>query len=251
MTLVFIHGGGWRLGSRGDMHTLMYSFYKKGYPCVSVDYRLKGVSVSEQLADVREGMASASTRLKAQGLHQSFVLYGSSAGGHLALLAGLAPVGICGEQYDGASLDIAGIVASCAPITFEPWDDIFPGSWESMQLAVGKDFATDPECYRLVSPEQYTTVDSPPILFMLGECEHMFPNSLTIKLVERIRAQGGRAEYNIYSSAEHGFFYDIHRRAQGDAFQDMLMFLDRLKLAQIPSETEQSTSVKPVGISAK
>lgn len=225
VTLFFVHGGGWRQGRRDDMHGLMHAFCEKGFVCVSVDYRVQDVPASVQMADVREGLLLADGELRRQGIDQPFVLYGSSAGGHLALLTGLAAPGVCGDDATTAMPPIAGIIASCAPVTFEPWADIFPGSWDSIQDVVGEPWSDKPECYRRLSPATYVNPGSPPLFFLLGECEHMFPNELTMSLVERVNAMGGDARYKVYPAAEHGFFYAVCRRSQEMAFQDVLAFL--------------------------
>ena len=227
-TLFFVHGGGWVSGHREGMHSLMYAFYRKGYACISVDYRLGGTPATHQLADVREGLALAHATLKNRGINQPFVLYGSSAGAHLALLAGLAPAGAAGDPYTGPTPPVAGLVSSCGPITFEPWDDIFPGIWEAMEKAAGTPYTECPELYRRLSPREYANAGSPPILFLLGECEHMFPNAHTIAFAESLNAAGGRAEYHVYPLAEHGFFYNTTRRCQQMALADVLAFLESL-----------------------
>lgn len=237
-TLVFVHGGGWQAGHREQMHTVMWGFLEKGYVCVSLDYRLGGVTVPVQLADVREGMALADAHLREQGIAQPVVLYGSSAGGHLALLAGLAPCGACGDAFEGKTPAVAGIVSSCAPVTFVPWDEIFPGSRESFSRAAGVTYEENPEQHEKISPEQYISADSPPVFFLLGECEHMFPNALTIALASRLQALGVPAEYRVYPAAEHGFFYSFERKSQQQAFRDMLAFVDGLTDAQSSGEGE-------------
>lgn len=227
-TLVFVHGGGWRGGHREQMHTLMWGFFEEGYVCVSLDYRLGGMTVPIQLGDVREGLALADAHLRGRGIAQSMVLYGSSAGGHLALLAGLAPREACGEVFNGEMPAVSAIVSSCAPVTFEPWKEIFPGSKESFRQAAGVAYEEDPGQHRRLSPEQYMSADSPPIFFILGECEHMFPNALTIAAASRLQALGVPAEYRMYPAAEHGFFYSFERESQKQAFQDVLSFLEKL-----------------------
>lgn len=227
-TLVFIHGGGWGAGHREDMHTLMWSFLEKGYVCVSLDYRLGGATIPIQLGDIREGLARVAAHLRGREVARPMVMYGSSAGGHLALLAGLAPCGACGDTFTGETPLVAGLVTSCAPVTFVPWDEIFPPCRDAFRRAAGISYDENPEQHRKVSPEYYISTNSPPILFLLGECEHMFPNAQTIALTSRLQALGVTAEYRVYPAAEHGFFYSLERKSQKQAFQDTLTFLARL-----------------------
>lgn len=231
-TLFFIHGGGWGQGRRDQLHALMYAFYERGHVCVSADYRLEGTPASTQVGDVREGLALADAYLRERGIRQSIVLYGSSAGGHLALLVGLAKPGACGEDFAGVSPTIAGIVVSCAPVTFEPWEEIFPGSWEAMQKAAGVPWAQNPETYRALSPERHAGAGAPPLLFLLAECEHMFPNRLTQALVERLQKMGVSAHWRVYPDAEHGFFHEVRRKSQKMALQDVLSFVSGLAAEQ-------------------
>jgi len=230
----FVHGGGWRQGRRDLMHDLMEGFCDQGYICISTDYRTAGVTALTQLGDVTDGMAAASHHLGSLGFPDwPFVLYGSSAGGHLALLAGLAPELCQAQLFPGSDRPpVVGMIACCAPVTFEPWDDMFPESWSTMEAAAGTPFASDPSLYKTLSPQTHASKDSPPTIFLLGECEHMFPNALTIGLVETLQSLGVHAQYQIYKNAEHGFFYALTRPAQKAAFQDVMDFLDRLSLSQ-------------------
>jgi len=233
VSLFFVHGGGWHGGTRQQMHAIMHAFHAEGYPVASVDYRLApGATLVGQLADVREGMAIARAELAAAGLPTRLVLYGSSAGGHLALMAGLAEPGACGETLDARTLEaapeIAGIIASCAPVTFLPWEDQFPGIWSSMQRAVGTPYEKSPELYRTFSPETHAKDHGAPLLFLQAECEHLFPNDITEALAQRLARAGRRALTHCYRRAEHGFFYDVKRNSQKAALRDCLAFLESL-----------------------
>jgi acetyl esterase/lipase len=226
--LYFVHGGGWRMGHREQMHAIMYGFYQQGYPCVSVCYRLKDATIATQLEDVRLGLALADRKLSEKGFSGDWVVYGSSAGAHLALLAGLAAPGACGETVPESSPRIAGIIASSAPTHFEPWDNMFPEGWSCIERAVGIPYEDNPEIYKTLSPVTHATAQSPPLMFLLGECEHMFPNKHSMDLVERLSADGHSSRYFVYDQAEHGFFYALTRPAQKKAFQDVLTFLNEL-----------------------
>ncbi|HWL51907.1 MAG TPA: alpha/beta hydrolase [Chthoniobacteraceae bacterium] len=233
LTLCFVHGGGWRQGRRDQMHEIMMPFFRQGYACVSLDYRLKKVDPAVQVSDLREGMALVNDLLRERGFAQPLVLFGSSAGGHLALLAGLAAPGACGDDFTGVMPEVAGIVASCAPITLEPWDEIFPGSWDSICDFVGAPYDQEPERYRRFSPLTYGSPEAPPLFFLLADSEHMFPNAKTIEWARELRAAGVQAEHRVYPNAEHGFFYALTRQSQQMALADLLGFLQSLEPAAV------------------
>ena len=44
IALFFVHGGGWKAGSRNDFHNIMREFNAEGYICASTDYRLNTAS---------------------------------------------------------------------------------------------------------------------------------------------------------------------------------------------------------------
>lgn len=222
--LFFVHGGGWSGGSRTDFHPIALAYCQKGFSCVTAGYRLRkpGLTVFDQAQDLRDAMQAYT---EAQPLKKStLVLIGTSAGAHLALLAALAPP----AKEVLPSYRIAGICVQATPFSFEPWPDIFPAIWDSMQSAVGVPYAERPALYREASPIDHISESTPPILALHAEKEHMFPLSLTDQFVARATAHGVHAEFRIYPNTEHGFFYSLDRWQQKKAFEDIGEFVDRV-----------------------
>ncbi len=232
----FIHGGGWRSGSRDRFHTIIENLTERGYVCASTDYRIaQSTRVAEQVADVRQSYGRFVQWLKGAGRPEKVVVFGSSAGGHLALLLGLAEPGACGDELPAdpalaaaSCIRPAGVAVQAAPVTFEPWDDIPPCSWGPIQRAVGTPYDERPDLYRAASPIRYVNDHSPPVFVLDAEYEHMFPAPVTQQLVDRMREAGRRVEYKVYPSTEHGFFYDITRRQQIEALEDLVAFAKSL-----------------------
>jgi len=235
VALLFVHGGGWQGGGRAGYHRIMRAFNAAGFLCGGVDYRLTGATILDQITDVRHGYSLFRAHLKDRLPPGGVVVYGSSAGAHLAALLALTRPGDCGEKKDDCGSDLpepwvppTAAVVQSAPVTFEPWEDIFPHIWSSMQRIVGVPYEEDPAAYCRVSPIEHTGDDSCPFLFLEAENEHMFPHSLTQQFRERMRERGRRSERRLYANAEHGFFYDVTRKAQKQAFQDILDFIESL-----------------------
>ncbi|MBN8219007.1 MAG: alpha/beta hydrolase fold domain-containing protein [Spirochaetes bacterium] len=213
----FVHGGGWRAGSRSIFHPIIKALVDRGYACATTDYRLGGVHLSEQVADVREAYGAFSRRLAAAGRPLRAVVHGGSAGAHLAALLALAGP----EKPCGLSL-------ANGPSTFEPWPDIFPGIWASMQDIMGVPWETHPERYREASPIHHIRAGHPPILFMHAENEHMFPLAQTLRLQRAVETCGGRMEIRQYPAMEHGFFYSLERPQQRAALEDLVAFAESI-----------------------
>lgn len=232
----FVHGGGWRAGSRLDYHKLMEAFNKEGFVCAATDYRLEGVTILDQITDVRQGYEIFADILAGQGLApEGIFVHGSSAGGHLAALLAMAMPGECGENaacgeyfLKNKWVSPAGASLQAAPLTFEPWEDIFPQAWDVMQNIVGVPYEKQPDLYRRVSPVNYLSKQTPPIFLVGAENEHMFPLEHNADLAARAKSLKCRVDYKVYTKAEHGFFYDVTRRQQKEAFADIISFIESL-----------------------
>ncbi len=234
-SVFFVHGGGWRHGSRDRFHTIIEVLAGRGIACASTDYRLDGARVPVQLTDVRLSFARFVEALQQAGRSPKVVVFGSSAGAHLGLLLALAPPGACGDTViDDPSLASPamvrpiGVAVQSAPVTFEPWEDIFPGMWSPIQNAVGVPFEQRPDLYTQVSPIHYIDEQSPPVFLMESQYEHMIPPHVTRQFRDRMLARGRRVELKTYPATEHGFFYDTRRWQQAQAIEDLVAFAQSL-----------------------
>ena len=228
----FIHGGGWKAGSRTGHHVIMQQFNEDGYLCASTDYRLSGVNAFDQLQDVRESYDSFVSLLKAKKRPLRIAVAGSSAGAHLASLLLCAEPGECGEkpQLENEWVKpVRGILQS-TPSRFTPWEDIFPHIWTTMQAIAGAPYAADPGRYERLSLSHYIRKGNPPLFFAEAENEHMFPPEMNWELVRKQRELGIPAQWKLYTRAEHGFFYDLIRRQQKEFYRDIRSFLDTGKV---------------------
>ena len=234
--LFFVHGGGWTAGSRTNYHSIMRAFNHEGFICASTDYRLSvpDVTILDQLTDVRHGYALFTKYLEDQGRPADVVVHGTSAGAHLAALLVLAAPGQCGESASFRDMNIgtwtppSAVTLQATPVLFEPWEDIFPHAWTDMQRVVGASYEKQPELFHKVAPYRYASGSSCPVFFMEAECESMFPLRYIRQFTAKMASLGRRAEYKVYTNAEHGFFYDVTRRQQKEAFADMLEFIRSL-----------------------
>lgn len=235
ISMVFVHGGGWRAGSRQQMHKIMEGFCDKGFICASFDYRLN-VDAFAQLTDLRHAYDYFVSFLKEQKRPLKIVTYGSSAGAHLNALMSIAFPGECGEElvFNGMSLENdwirpVGSMFQAVPMRFEPWEDIFPGSWECIKRATDVSWEEHPEVYRRLAPIEYISSETQPLSFLNASDEHMFPCRYTEQAAEILRSFGQKCSVKTYKNAEHGFFYDLKRPCQKEAFTDILKFISEVE----------------------
>lgn len=92
--VVFIHGGGWVLGSKSNQgKTWAYAFIRCGLIFVSINYRLSPKATwPEHIIDCKLALAWVKENIdKYSGDPEKIIVSGGSAGGHLASLAALTP----------------------------------------------------------------------------------------------------------------------------------------------------------------
>ncbi|MFZ4599535.1 MAG: alpha/beta hydrolase [Terrimicrobiaceae bacterium] len=224
IAVFFIHGGGWTAGSRAGMHCLMRECGRRGHESATTDYRLVPGSLFNQIEDVRTGLRLFMDDLSFRGKTCRMLLHGSSAGGHLALMAALLPW----EDRDDLRKHIVGVAVQAPALTFEPWPDILPQAWQAMQNAVGASYGEAPELFVQASPLRHIHPAMPPVLIMNAQYEEMFPLDLTEEFQRQARAVGGRVTIKQYPRAEHGFLYSLDRWQQRQAFEDMMEFAQSL-----------------------
>lgn len=91
--IIWLHGGAWLFGTSADIDGAVRDQISRGWTVISVDYHVgNGATVTEMADEVRTVVRW--TRAHARALNidpRAVVLAGTSAGGHLAALAGLAP----------------------------------------------------------------------------------------------------------------------------------------------------------------
>lgn len=178
-TLVYFHGGAWLYQSKEDfinMQFLVY-FMQKGWNIVNVEYRL-GQDTAPQAAD--DVMCSLKWIAdNAADYHidpERIVLTGPSAGGHLALIAGL--MNSVPESHPcsvGDQLTVNAIINWFGASDIGSLSDYYDQRGNnSVKRWVGDDH-TVADISRKYSPIHYVTENAPPILSIHGDLDSVIP----------------------------------------------------------------------------
>lgn len=228
IAVFIIHGGGWRSGSRTMFHEIMEALNERGYLVAATDYRLYAKDAFEQLGDVREAYDKFVSLLKEKNRPMKIAVYGESAGAHLASLLICAKPGECGESNSLTNEWISPCkgILHATPVDFFPWEGMMPSFWDTMQNIAGVPYEKDVECYERLSLKNYINGNNPPIFFVEAELENLFLSEHTLQLVRKHRSLGINSHWKVYPKVEHGFFYELKRKAQVEAFEDICLFLD-------------------------
>ena len=91
--IVFLHGGGWSGGTRTTGPDFRRYFAQDGFAMASIEYRLTpSIAFPANVEDVRTAVRWLKANAAAHALDPDRIcLWGTSAGGHLAAVAALAP----------------------------------------------------------------------------------------------------------------------------------------------------------------
>ena len=210
---LYLHGGGWRVGSRADgpgtSRDWTPSFFERvadmGLAIASVDYRLSGEArFPGQLDDV----AAAGTFLSAQRkffgvLTDRTVAWGVSAGGHLCAMHTLRSPN---PQIDAVvcwytPTDLDALAGDCAEAGGH--GDRGPDSRES-QL-IGAPLDERPDLAAAASPVTFAHDGAPPFLFLHGTADTLVPPRQSQRLADALTAAGVQATVELVDGATHMF----------------------------------------------
>ncbi len=197
--VIAIHGGGWVGGSKAAFLERVLPWVEAGFVLVNVEYRL---------ADVAPAPAAATDVLKATAWFQKnakrwnvdpkrIVVTGGSAGGHLALVVGLAPK----SAHLGPEVEVAAVVNLYGITDVE---DLLAGPNK-------RDFAlqwipNNPESgvlARRLSPIGYVRKDVPPVLSIHGTADETVPYEHAVNLTKALRDAGADAEMISVPNGQH------------------------------------------------
>ena len=221
--VVFLHGGGWRLGTRrslGPSYAGMtpHPFEQvaaAGIAVASADYRLSGERTwPAQLHDAKAAVRWLRSRGHEVGLDRERIgAWGESAGGHLALLLGLT-----GDPANSADLEgaVGIVVGSSAVDAVAAWyapsdltalpDDLGadPAAEDTREAQLfGAPLSSVPDVVRAASPITYISAGAPPILLLHGDADRLIPGAQSVRLHAALQDSGNLVELGTYPGADH------------------------------------------------
>lgn len=197
-TVIWIHGGGWKSGSRANAEQAR-RLVCRGYAVASIDYRLTSTAGNvfpAQIQDVKAAIRFLRANAQSYKLDGNrFAAFGSSAGGHLAALAatsaGAAPLEDLGQGNAGTSSAVQAAVAWYGPSDFAQMDPQLlaqgcsagsathgrAGSAESDLVGCTVDDAACAAAVARASPVTYVGANTPPIYLLHGALDCTVPNA--------------------------------------------------------------------------
>ena len=166
--ILVVHGGAWRLGSKGQLAIYAKSLAKRGYTCFAINYRLapkhKSPSQTEDCRDAVRWIRKNASKYKVDP--ERIGAMGYSAGGHLVSM--LATTGLSKESDPkGVGTKIIAAVAGGAPTDFRTVGQ----KSNALSYWFGGNRHEVPESYAADSPNAFVDKDDSPIFFYNGSAD--------------------------------------------------------------------------------
>lgn len=230
--VVWIHGGGWRGGSRKKCEISW--LVDHGYAVASVSYRLTDQAIfPAQIHDCKGAVRWLRAHAGKYGYDpEKIVVAGSSAGGHLAALLGTTGNVAELEGTVGGNLDqssrVLGIIDYYGATDFiqrtksQPHKTIQEGSIVRLLLGGPADEKVD--LARLASSAFHVTPNDPPLLIFHGKKDDKVLLAQSERIRNSYRESGLSAELHVLETAGHGgrVFYEGKQRGRVIAFLDTI-----------------------------
>jgi acetyl esterase/lipase len=210
-TLVIVHGGGWRAGSKRDRpyRAMLTEFALKGYVTLSVEYRLTGEApLPACIEDVKCAVRWLRAHADQYKVDPNRVAaYGHSAGAHLALMLAMTP-DVAELEGDGPWKEHSSAIAS-----------VIGGSTPTV---LGRRYGENAAKY---SPTTYVKKEMPPILLIHGTADTTVRLDTADAFVEKCKQAGFEdLSYVKIEDGNHGVAYE---HSMERSMRSMNEFLER------------------------
>lgn len=230
--VIYIHGGGWRAGSKKSVDVKWLVEY--GYAVASISYRLVDTAIfPAQIYDCKAAVRWCRANGDKYGFKaKKIVVSGSSAGGQLAALlgtsAGISSLeGPIGNHLDQSSrvqgvIDFYGATDFVLRSKTQPKRANEVGSVVYNYFGGGADKKV--EVAKAASAAYHVTKDDPPFLVFHGDKDNVVLIDQSEKITEVYRKENLPIKFKVLKGAGHGGkrFYGEETR------DDVLKFLEKI-----------------------
>jgi acetyl esterase/lipase len=201
--IVIIHGGGWLEGDKSSFSTPranrppgnIIDFTRLGFVAATVNYRLSGEALwPAAYHDCRCAVRFLRAHAKEYGIDPERIgAWGNSAGGHLALMLGMAGVdAIPGDDgpYQNESGAVQAVVSDSGPI-----DLVHQFHHNQVRTGIERLLGGPPEGARMAeyqhaSPGNYVSGKLPPLMLIYGEADAQVGVETSDQFAEALQKAG-------------------------------------------------------------
>lgn len=218
--VIWVHGGAWMLNDKyadmGYMTNTIKSIIEKGYILASIDYRHSTTAIfPAQIQDCNQALEFLHNNAAKYKMDKNkFVLFGFSAGGHLASLQALSNNNNVTEFYPQkkkTNFKIKAVIDFYGPSDFlsmtAKGDPETNG--DPISILLGSNPIKRPDVAKLASPISYVDKDDPPFIIVQGEKDESVPYQQSVLLQSYLNLAKVKNELVIVKGAPHfGVMFD-------------------------------------------
>jgi len=222
--VVYFHGGAWWKNARPTSAASFHSLLSMGFSLVMVDYRLTGVAPAP--AAIQDARCSlAWVKKNAAEYHfdlNEVIVYGTSSGGHQALMAGMLPPGNTVDLPECRDLPKVAAIFDFYGISDvkELLGDGFTLKRSTTNWLGG---APDPQALATqMSPLTYVRHELPPTFIVHGDADPVVPYEQSTRLRDALQSAGVPVELITVPGGMHGKFTPEQSRMVGDSLKQFL-----------------------------
>jgi acetyl esterase/lipase len=206
--VIFFHGGGWTGSDKTGAPFWVNRYLSHGFVVATVEYRRADGSATGAIAPaaVEDALLAAKwfwDHLDYYHVDRTkYVASGGSAGGHLALMVGMATAAAQAGPVNPTDYRIAAIVNGYGPT------DVADLIERNISFAIKWLPANTPNRDAIaarMSPMTYVRNDIPPLLTVQGDGDTTVPVDQNQKLLTALKAVGAEASLHLEAGAGHGF----------------------------------------------
>lgn len=200
--MVLVHGGGWSGGDKNDFNVYIDTLKKRlpDYAFFNINYRLANAPnlFPAQELDVKAAIEFIYNKRSEYGISNRFVLLGTSAGGHLALLHAY--------KYT-APVQIKAVVDFFGPTELTEMYNNPPNPLVPLLLSgvTGGTPTSHATLYQQSSPVTFVSPQSAPTIILHGGVDLVVAPSQSTLLQTRLITAGVTNQYVFYPTEAHGW----------------------------------------------
>jgi acetyl esterase/lipase len=221
--IVSIHGGAFMFGDKADGQVVpMLEGVRRGYAVISINYRLSEESkFPSQINDVKTAIRWIKANAEKYQLDSTKIaLWGGSAGGNLAALAGTSGGDKAFENpkmnHPDISDKVLAVVDWYGPINFSMMDEQFKASGKGQanhsqinspeSKLLGKQLSDIPALVSKANPETYISLDDPHFFIQHGTEDKNVPAEQSINFYHKLSSVLGqdKVTFELLEGAGHG-----------------------------------------------
>lgn len=205
--VLVVHGGGWDGGARDELPNFNHWLARSGYAVAAISYRLAPeFQWPAQRDDIRSALDFLKSHAAELGIDATrLVLFGRSAGGHLAEAT----------AYGCPDAAIRGVIAFYAPADVHfawefSWEDDVLKSPQLLRQFLGGTPENARANYDSASPIRFVHKKTPPTLLLHGQLDTLVWYRQSERLAQKLTEAGAPHMFVSLPWATHAFEYNLN-----------------------------------------